>query len=53
MDKEMFALRKNDTWDLVLLFNGQKPIGYKWVLKKKIGLDSSVEKYKERSVMKG
>jgi hypothetical protein len=38
MDEEMDALRKSDTWDLVLLFDGCKPIGCKWVFKKKICL---------------
>jgi hypothetical protein len=34
MDEEMIALRKDDTWDLVMLLDGQKPIECKWVLKK-------------------
>jgi hypothetical protein len=31
----------------------KKPIGCKWVFKKKICLDDSVEKYKARLVTKG
>jgi hypothetical protein len=53
MDEEMDALRNNDTWDLVPVFDGKKPIGCKWVFKKKIGLDGSVEKHKTRLVAKG
>jgi hypothetical protein len=34
MDEEMDALIKNDTWDLVPLSDGWKPIGCKWVLKR-------------------
>ena len=30
----MESLRENETWDLVRLPNGQKPVGKKWVLKK-------------------
>ena len=53
MEEEMASLRNNDTWDLVLLPNGQKPIGCKWVFKKKInGSDNSVEKYKIRLAAK-
>lgn len=32
---------------------GQKPVGCKWVFKKKIGSDGSIEKYKARLVAKG
>jgi hypothetical protein len=53
MDEEMVALRKNDTWDLVPFPDGWKPIGCKWVFKKKIGLDGNVEKHKARLVAKG
>ena len=35
MEEEMESLRKNDTWDLVALFDGRNPIGAKWVFKRK------------------
>lgn len=38
---------------MVLLPNEEKPIGCKWVFKKKIGLDGNVEKHKEGFVAKG
>eukprot|EP01018_Ginkgo_biloba_P015053 Gb_15757 [translate_table: standard] len=53
MDEEMVALKKNDTWDLVPLPDGRKPVGCKWVFKKKVSSDGSVEKYKARLVAKG
>ncbi|GLJ29753.1 hypothetical protein SUGI_0587340 [Cryptomeria japonica] len=53
MEEEMAALKKNDTWDLVPLPEGRKPVGCKWVFKKKIGSDGSIEKYKARLVAKG
>ena len=53
IDEEIAALRKNDTWDLVPLLDGRKPVGCKWVFKKKVGSDGSVEKYKVRLVAKG
>ena len=53
MDEEMSALKKNNTWDLLPFPEGRKPIGCKWVFKKKLGSDGKVEKYKARLVAKG
>jgi hypothetical protein len=53
MDDEMASLDKNKTWDLVPLPKGRKPIGSKWVFKKKFCADGSVERYKARLVAKG
>jgi len=53
MDEEMVSLKKNDTWDLVPFPNGWKPIGCKWVFKKMISLDGSVENHKTKLVAKG
>ena len=36
MVEEMKALDKNEAWDLVELPDGRKPIGSKWVFKKKL-----------------
>lgn len=52
MNEEMASLKKNATWDLVSFPKGRKPIGCKWVFKKKISLDGSVEKYKARFLLK-
>ena len=35
MEEELEFLRKNETWDLVTLLDGRKPISNKWVFKKK------------------
>ena len=53
MNEEMASLKKNDTWDLVPFLEGQKPVGCKWVFKKKVGSDGSVEKYKAQLVAQG
>ena len=53
MDEEMAALQRNQTWDLVPFPEGRKPIGCKWVFKRKMGLDGSIEKYKAHFVAKG
>ncbi|CAJ2655949.1 unnamed protein product [Trifolium pratense] len=53
MDLEMEALDKNNTWELVSLPNGKKPVGCKWVYTVKYKADGSIERYKARLVAKG
>ena len=53
MEEEMASLDKNEDWDLVELPTGRKPIGIKWVFKKKMNVEGKVEKYKARLVAKG
>eukprot|EP00253_Pinus_taeda_P010933 PITA_10933 len=53
MVDEMASLHKNEAWDLVGLPAGRKPIGSKWVFKKKKNPEGKVEKYKARLVAKG
>eukprot|EP00253_Pinus_taeda_P024026 PITA_24026 len=43
---------KNEAWDLVEFPVGRKPIGSKWVFKKKTNEEGKVEKYKARLVAK-
>eukprot|EP00253_Pinus_taeda_P015913 PITA_15913 len=50
---EIASLHKNEAWDLVELLTGRKPIGSKWVFKKKTNAKGKVEKYKARLVEKG
>jgi len=47
------SIKKNNTWTLVDLPKGAKPIGCKWIFKKKYHSDASIEKYKARLVAKG
>ncbi len=44
---------QNNTWELVDLPPGNKPLGCKWILKKKYKADGSIDKYKARLVAKG
>eukprot|EP00253_Pinus_taeda_P033011 PITA_33011 len=53
MVDEMAYLHKNEAWDLVELPTGRKPIGSKWVFKKKENAKGKVEKYKAWLVAKG
>ena len=53
MKVEMAALEKNQTWELVDLPKGKRPIGCKWVFTVKYKFDESLERYKARLVAKG
>ena len=49
----MTSLKRNDTWDLVPYPEGKKLVGCKWVFKRKMGSNGSIEKYKAHLVAKG
>ncbi|RVW57769.1 Retrovirus-related Pol polyprotein from transposon TNT 1-94 [Vitis vinifera] len=54
MDDEMASLRKNQTWELVPLPEGVKPVDCKWLFKIKDGISKDEPpKYKSRLVAKG
>ena len=53
MIEEIHAIKKNDTWELTMLPNGQKDIGVKWVYKIKRNADGEIDRYKARLVAKG
>ena len=46
-------MRKNNVWKLVYLPNNRKPIGCKWIFKRKLNAAGQIEKYKTRLVAKG
>ena len=50
---EYMPLMENDTWDLVYLPEGRKPVECKWIFKIKRGSDGSIKRYKARLVAKG
>ena len=54
MKSEMASMYSNKVWDLVEPpVDGVKPIGCKWIYKKKRGVDGQVQTYKARLVAKG
>eukprot|EP00253_Pinus_taeda_P033695 PITA_33695 len=53
MVDEMASLHKNEAWDLVELPAGRKPIGNKWVFKKKTNPKGKAEKYQAWLLAKG
>ena len=50
---EMNYVMSNGTWEIVDRPYGCKPIGCKWVFKKKLRHDGTIERYKARLVAKG
>ena len=53
MKSELDSMYSNQVWDLVKAPNGIKPVGCKWVYKRKRGIDGKVETFKARLVAKG
>jgi len=50
---EIDSILQNHTWELVDLPPGSKPLGSKWIFKRKMKPDGSIDKYKARLVIKG
>jgi hypothetical protein len=50
---EIDSFLSNETWKLVDQPYGCKPVGCKWVFKKKLRSDVTIDKYKARLVVKG
>ena len=53
MKSELDSMYSNQVWDLVKAPKGIKPVGCKWVYKRKRGIDGKVETFKARLVVKG
>jgi hypothetical protein len=50
---EMDSIMSNETWQVVDRPYGCKPIGSKWVFKKKLRPDGTIERYTARLVIEG
>jgi hypothetical protein len=53
VQSEMNSIMSNGTWEVVDRPYGCKPVRCKWVFKKKLRPDDTIEKYKTRLVAKG
>jgi hypothetical protein len=53
INDEMDSIMGNGTWELADLPKGKKPIGSKWIFKRKYYPDGSISAYKARLVAKG
>ncbi|KAK4279046.1 hypothetical protein QN277_016809 [Acacia crassicarpa] len=53
INSETESIMSNHTWELVDLPPANKPLGPKWIFKKKMKVDGTIDKYKARLVVKG
>ena len=53
IQSEIDSIMHNDTWELTDLPPGCKALGCKWILKRKMKVDGSIDKYKARLVIQG
>ena len=53
INSELDSIMSNHTWELVKLPPKVKPIGCKWIIKRKLKLDGTIDKYKACLVAKG
>ena len=53
MEAEMKSLETNKVWELVELPPNKKVIGSKWIFKRKMNADGTLERYKARLVAQG
>ena len=53
MKSKIESIYSNQVWNIIEPFEGIKPIGCKWIYKKKRGADWKVETFKARLVAKG
>ncbi|GJX15012.1 zinc finger, CCHC-type containing protein [Tanacetum coccineum] len=53
IDDEIGSIMENNTWVLSDLPPGCKPLGCKWIFKKKMKVDGTIDKFKARLVIQG
>jgi hypothetical protein len=53
IDEEIGSIMENNTWVLSDLPPGCKPLGCKWIFKKKMKVDGTIDKFKARLVIQG
>ncbi|GJU31771.1 zinc finger, CCHC-type containing protein [Tanacetum coccineum] len=53
IDDEIVSIMENNTWVLSDLPPGCKPLGCKWIFKRKMKVDGTIDKFKARLVIQG
>ncbi|GJV60557.1 zinc finger, CCHC-type containing protein [Tanacetum coccineum] len=53
VQRRIDSIMHNDTWELTDLPLGCKALGCKWILKRKMKVDRSIDKYKARLIIQG
>jgi hypothetical protein len=52
VNSEIKSIINNHIWKLVYLFPETKPLDHKWIIKRKIKVDDTINKYKARVAIK-
>ena len=52
INSEIESILSNHTWELTDLLLGNKSLGSKWIFKRKMKADGTIDKYKARLVVK-
>ena len=52
-NSEIESILRNHTWELDDLPPGNKPLGSKWIFKRKMKPDGTIDKYKAKLIVKG
>ena len=53
VNSEIESILRNHTWQLDDLPPGNKPLGSKWIFKRKMKPDGTIDKYKAKLIVKG
>ncbi|GJW79147.1 zinc finger, CCHC-type containing protein [Tanacetum coccineum] len=53
IDDEIGSIMENNTWIISNLPSGCKPLGCKWIFKRKMKVDGTIDKFKARLVIQG
>ncbi|GKD28427.1 zinc finger, CCHC-type containing protein, partial [Tanacetum coccineum] len=53
IDDEIGSIMENNTWILSNLLPGCKPLGCKWIFKRKMKVDGTIDKFKARLIIQG
>ena len=53
VDSEIDSILSNHTWELVDLPPGNKPLDFKWIFKRKMKEDGTIDNYKAKLLVKG
>ena len=53
VNRKIKPIMNSHTWELVDLSSRSKSLGHKWIFKRKIKVDGTIDKFKARFVVKG
>ena len=53
VNSEIESILSNHTWEMANLLPGNRPLGSKWIFKRKMKPNGTIDKYKARLIVKG